>query len=198
MRSRSEIAEGRRDGSAVGGARVWWVRSMQVSSPCQSIALLPLPEACPQCHAVVMIGLETTVQGGAVYLSWCCRNCSYEWPVTNAEHRISSGGKANGTAAGSRVRIVVTREQCLLDTAPSSYGGSKGAQELCRRMQNARTFPTTNTRITRFRRRVKIGSGWGEIRRHLDERGGGLQHRRISDPKPEEHQSRSAVDSVIE
>jgi hypothetical protein len=47
------------------------------------------PEACPRCHDNGLVNLESTVSGRDVHLTWCCRGCSYEWPVTEGEQRLT-------------------------------------------------------------------------------------------------------------
>jgi transcription elongation factor Elf1 len=44
-----------------------------------------VPPKCPFCGAVGTISPETTVQGNAVSVTWCCRTCGREWPITRAE-----------------------------------------------------------------------------------------------------------------
>jgi hypothetical protein len=35
-----------------------------------------------------LIVAETTISGGAVMLTWCCRACSHEWPITRGEQEL--------------------------------------------------------------------------------------------------------------
>ena len=78
---------------------------------------LPVPEACPRCHAAGVIHLESTFQGGALYLSWCCRSCKYEWPVTNAEHESIEGRQ------GERDRRRITRKDAVTCRKKNSAAG---------------------------------------------------------------------------
>lgn len=46
---------------------------------------LRVPARCKFCGAAGMVRLETTVTGGSAVLSWCCRACQSEWPITRGE-----------------------------------------------------------------------------------------------------------------
>jgi hypothetical protein len=50
---------------------------------------LRLIDRCPFCGAVRTVVPETTIKGESVLLTWCCRTCSREWPVTRAEYEAS-------------------------------------------------------------------------------------------------------------
>jgi hypothetical protein len=56
--------------------------SSQVPSP---RVLFRVPDRCPACGAQTSINLETTITGALVVLTWCCRTCSTQWPVTDAD-----------------------------------------------------------------------------------------------------------------
>jgi hypothetical protein len=53
-----------------------------------TFALMPnpvrfrVPAKCPHCQASGPIVPETTIKGDSVVMTWCCRTCSQEWPVT--------------------------------------------------------------------------------------------------------------------
>jgi len=40
-----------------------------------------VPAQCRFCATLGSVGMETTIQGRAVRLTWCCRNCGRDWPV---------------------------------------------------------------------------------------------------------------------
>jgi hypothetical protein len=41
-----------------------------------------LPARCKSCHAVSTVTIERTVKGDTVLITWCCRLCSHEWPMS--------------------------------------------------------------------------------------------------------------------
>ena len=44
-----------------------------------------VPPLCPFCDATGTIVPETTVKAGNVVLTWCCKSCSKDWPITVEE-----------------------------------------------------------------------------------------------------------------
>jgi hypothetical protein len=46
---------------------------------------LRVPDVCPACDISGAVALETTITGSEILLRWCCRSCSHDWLVTDAE-----------------------------------------------------------------------------------------------------------------
>jgi hypothetical protein len=44
-----------------------------------------LPAQCKYCAAAGTVTPEHTIKGDSVTLTWCCRRCGREWPITAAE-----------------------------------------------------------------------------------------------------------------
>lgn len=44
-----------------------------------------VPLHCKSCGAIGSVSPETTIERGLVRLTWCCRSCGYEWPITQGE-----------------------------------------------------------------------------------------------------------------
>ena len=44
-----------------------------------------VPPQCRFCETLGSVGLETTIHGRAVGLTWCCRSCGRDWPVLPQE-----------------------------------------------------------------------------------------------------------------
>ena len=44
-----------------------------------------LPERCKLCGAIGTVSRETTITRGVVFLSWCCRSCRGDWPITSED-----------------------------------------------------------------------------------------------------------------
>jgi hypothetical protein len=51
----------------------------------RSLLRLRVPDGCPACRVSGTVALETTITGAEVLLRWCCRSCSHDWLVTDAE-----------------------------------------------------------------------------------------------------------------
>lgn len=47
-----------------------------------------IPSHCKWCGAAGTVKPETTISGGSVFLTWCCRGCSREWPITRGETQM--------------------------------------------------------------------------------------------------------------
>jgi hypothetical protein len=67
-----------------------------------------VPPHCRSCGAVGSVSPETTIERGLVRLTWCCRNCGYEWPITRGEEQHMKRGsrspgrpKAGGSSSES-------------------------------------------------------------------------------------------------
>jgi hypothetical protein len=57
--------------------------------------LLLVPEHCRKCEKSGSVTVETTLKGGVVALTWCCKSCNADWPVTPADHIERRGGGAD-------------------------------------------------------------------------------------------------------
>jgi hypothetical protein len=44
-----------------------------------------VPTRCRVCGALGTVNAETTITAGSVRLTWCCRACGHEWPITRGE-----------------------------------------------------------------------------------------------------------------
>ena len=44
-----------------------------------------VPENCVECGVTGAVTLEHTVKGKLIMLDWCCRACSYAWPVRRSD-----------------------------------------------------------------------------------------------------------------
>ena len=44
-----------------------------------------VPEKCVECGVTGTVILEHTVKGKLILLDWCCRACSYAWPVRRSD-----------------------------------------------------------------------------------------------------------------
>lgn len=45
----------------------------------------PTPLYCKLCGALGTVAPETIIERGVVRMTWCCRACKAEWPVTPSE-----------------------------------------------------------------------------------------------------------------
>jgi hypothetical protein len=61
-----------------------------------------LPARCPFCGASGLIVPQTTITAGAVLLTWCCRPCKKEWPISAAEQEPERRTGAPDTRAMPR------------------------------------------------------------------------------------------------
>jgi rubredoxin len=46
---------------------------------------LPIPAACPLCHASGRVGIETVMLAQLIALLWRCNNCDHSWAVRATE-----------------------------------------------------------------------------------------------------------------
>jgi hypothetical protein len=55
-----------------------------------------VPKRCKLCGALGTVTPETTITRGSVRLTWCCRSCGNDWPITRGEQLIERHeGKPN-------------------------------------------------------------------------------------------------------
>ena len=47
-----------------------------------------LPPRCKLCGGIGTVRAETTIARGIVRLTWCCRACGREWPITRGEQQL--------------------------------------------------------------------------------------------------------------
>ena len=47
-----------------------------------------VPKRCKRCGALGTVTAETTIARGSVRLTWCCRACTNEWPITRGEQQL--------------------------------------------------------------------------------------------------------------
>jgi hypothetical protein len=47
-----------------------------------------VPARCKLCGAAGTVVAETTIARGSVRLTWCCRACENEWPITRGEQEL--------------------------------------------------------------------------------------------------------------
>jgi len=55
--------------------------------------------ACPRCERDDHVSLQTNMRGEAVFLTWCCRACSSEWPARDGERIERRVGLADRRAS---------------------------------------------------------------------------------------------------
>jgi hypothetical protein len=64
-----------------------------------------IPARCPFCGGSGLIVPQTTITAGAVLLTWCCRSCKTEWPISAAEQESERrSGDADTRPAPRRER----------------------------------------------------------------------------------------------
>jgi len=47
-----------------------------------------VPKRCKLCGALGTVTPETTITRGSVRLTWCCRSCGNDWPITRGEQVV--------------------------------------------------------------------------------------------------------------
>ena len=67
---------------------------------------LRVPSECKFCQTIGFVVPEVTIAAGIVSLTWCCRACSKEWPVSAAEQGIIDRRRV----ANDRRRLTRTRK----------------------------------------------------------------------------------------
>jgi hypothetical protein len=55
---------------------------------------LSIPPRCPQCGKTGSIELQHIVKGTSVLLTWACRSCETDWPVSRGEPHFVERRKA--------------------------------------------------------------------------------------------------------
>ena len=55
----------------------------------KKLVRLHIPSHCKFCNAEATVVVMTTITGGAVRQTWCCRVCGNEWPITSSEAQVT-------------------------------------------------------------------------------------------------------------